>query len=362
MNAWSGRQGGYWLAGGSIAIVGFCLGAAVDRQAFFACWLAAWWTCAGAVLGSQANLWLHTLTGGSWGWPLRPIWQRAGSAMPMLLALMLPLGAATWMFYPWSDPAWSPQSQVPTFQALWLSPVFVTLRLVVYAALWQALSLASGRRKWISAMGLIVYGITVSLASVDLVLSLSPQWHSSGFGLIAITMQMKLGFALGVVCAAPKAFHPQTGRDWGNLLLMYVLMWAYLAYVQFLIIWAENLPAEITWYVPRLQTDWFWLGLALVSIGFFVPLLLLLLLLRTVKHNHRRLRAVATLVCTLGGLESVWVILPSVPDLSWHALWMAPLALAGMAALLWYMAIPRDQPGRQADGTFDSTFQGGAGQ
>jgi hypothetical protein len=354
-----------WLTTAAIAIVAFCLGAMVDRRAFFACWLAAWWTCAGAVLGAQANLWLHDLTGGAWGARLRPVWQRMASSMPMLLALMLPLVLATWTFYPWSDPSWAPHTRAPDFQAFWLSPSFVTVRLILYGAIWQVLSLISARRregsrKVMSAFGLIIYGYTISLACIDLIASLIPEWHSSGFGLVAITMQMKLGFAAGVVCAtagpatqgttvrtasdqprrpdpAP-TFPAQLGRDWGNMLLMYVMMWAYLAFVQFLIIWAENLPAEIAWYVPRLQTGWIWLGAVLVVAGFFAPQLLLLM--RAIKQDRRRLRAMAIALCAIGGLESIWVVLPSVPGLTWHALWMAPLALAGMAALLWVMAMP----------------------
>src|SRR5690606_1167902 len=130
----SGSPAATSLALGAIAIVIFCLGALVDRRAFFACWLAAWWACAGAVLGAQANLWLHDLTGGAWGMPLRPVWRRAASSMPMLLALMLPIVLATWTSFPWSDPDWTPDTRQPAFQALWLSPAFVTLRLVGYAA------------------------------------------------------------------------------------------------------------------------------------------------------------------------------------------------------------------------------------
>jgi hypothetical protein len=349
-SAWSAAA---WLAVAAAAVVTFCLGALVDRRAFFACWLAAWWTCAGAVLGAQANLWLHDLTGGAWGMPLRPVWRRTTSTMPMLLALMLPLVFSTWTSFPWSDLEWAPRTQQPVFQAFWLTPAFVTLRLVAYAAIWQSLSLISARRhegtrKAMSAVGLIVYGCTISLASVDLIMSLMPQWHSSGFGLIAIMMQMKLGFAVGVACAlghaataeAP-ALPAQRGRDWGNMLLMYVMMWAYLAFVQFLIIWAENLPSEIAWYVPRLQTNWIGLGAMLVVAGYFAPQVLLLL--RTIKQDRRRLRAIAIALCAIGWLECIWVVLPSVPGLTWHAWWMAPLALAAMLALLRVMAMPAGQ-------------------
>lgn len=344
------RQSASWIFAGAIAIVVLCLGVMVDREAYFASWLAAWWTCAGAVLGSQANLCLHDLTGGTWGSPLRPMWQRAIAATPMLLALMLPLIAAVWLFYPWSQAGWEPQSQQPGFKAAWLSPAFVTVRLIVYAVLWQCMALIYQRRdpdkshKGASAMSLIVYGLTVSLASVDLIQALMPQWYSSGFGLIIVTMQMKLSFAIGVVGAcrlqvwAGQAFPGGLGRDWGNLLLMYVLMWAYVAFVQFLIIWAENLPNEIAWYVPRLQTDWIWLGALLVLGGFFAPLLLLLF--RAIKEDGWRLGTLAMALCVFGWLECIWITLPSAPGMTWHALWMAPLALAGMAALLWGAITP----------------------
>src|SRR5690606_32355765 len=240
-----------------------------------------------------------------------------------------------------------PHSRYPAFQARWLSPAFVTARLLAYGALWQLLSIIPCRqRKGLSAVGLIIYGLTITLAGVDLILSLMPQWHSSGFGLIALTMQLKLGSGVAVALGAARqrcqprrhadrggmagdagdtlssTFPGQLGRDWGNLLLMYVMMWAYLAFVQFLIIWAENLPNEIAWYLPRMQTDWIWLGAILAVAGFFVPLLLLLL--RAVKQHRRRLRATAIALCVMGWLESIWITLPSVSGLTWLALWMAP--------------------------------------
>jgi len=337
------RGRGGWALAGCAAAALFCLGGLADRQALFGCWLAAWWTCAGGVLGAQANLWLHDPSGGAWGLALRPLWRRAAAAMPMLLLLMLPLLGAVWLCYPWSRAGWIPDAAQAGFKAVWLAPTFVTARLIGYALLWQALALMPARRKGASAAGLLAYGVTISLAAVDLVMSLMPQWYSSGFGLLAVALHMKLGFALGVAGATgPGAdgagrrkpwavFSPQLGRDWGNLLLMYVLMWAYLAFTQFLIVWAENLPHEIEWYVPRLQTGWVWLGMALAA-GFFVPMALLLF--RAVKQHRRRLRGLAAALCLLGWLESLWVTLPSIEGLSWHALWMAPLALLAMAALM----------------------------
>src|SRR5581483_915363 len=105
-------------------------------------------------------------------------------------------------------------------------------------------------RRW-SALGLILYGVTISLAAVDWIMSLMPQWYSTTFGLLIGTSQMLSGLALGVV-ACTFASSERAGadrlQDFGNLLLMYVMSWAYLAFTQYLIIWAEDLPKEIAWY------------------------------------------------------------------------------------------------------------------
>ena len=48
--------------------------------------------------------------------------------------------------------------------------------------------------------------------------------------------------------------------DLGSLLIAGVLLWAYLAFMQFLIIWEEDIPAEIGWYLKRLDGGWGWAG------------------------------------------------------------------------------------------------------
>ena len=49
----------------------------------------------------------------------------------------------------------------------------------------------------------------------------------------------------------PAHFH-----DLGNLMLAFVMLWAYFSFSQYLIIWSGNLPEEIDWYMHRLQTGW----------------------------------------------------------------------------------------------------------
>lgn len=188
----------------------------------------------------------------------------------------------------------------------------------------------TGKRKAWAAAGLGMLALTLSSAGVDLIMSLQPDWYSSGFGLILICSAMKLGLAAAIVAGADFAT-PEQRRDLGNLLLMYVMLWGYVAFVQFQIIWAENLPREISWYVPRLQTAWKWTGVLLIVGGFFTPLLLLLS--RRFKENGRCLRNLAGGLCFMAYVETAWLVMPSVPDAGPILLAAAPLALGGILLL-----------------------------
>ena len=80
-------------------------------------------------------------------------------------------------------------------------------------------------------------------------------------------------------------------NDLGNILLAFLMLWAYLSFSQLLIIWAGNLKEEIPWYQQRAFGGWQPIGVALVVLHFFVPLLLLLQ--RGVKRRLRTLSFVA---------------------------------------------------------------------
>src|SRR5260370_33742409 len=109
---------------------------------------------------------------------------------------------------------------------------------------------------------------------------------------------MSLSLALSVYVGAHAAFEsllgPTQRRDLGNLLLAFVMMWAYLSFSQFLLIWSENLPEEIPWYLRRTRGGWQWLAFLLIVLQFAPPFVLLLS--REIKRNPQRLAARPLLV------------------------------------------------------------------
>jgi hypothetical protein len=311
-------------------------------------WLAVWFFWIGIIMGSLANVWLHNLSGGAWGEAIRAPLLRAGRQLPWASILFPPVLAGMALLYPWAGNAaggiarWQGELSAPAFKNAWLSPAFFVARSVVYLLIWNGLALATARPAFersrpLSAAAMILYGFSMSAAAADWIMSLMPLWYSSVFGWLVCIGQMLAGMAFGIVRAV-RASGTVLGvyRDLGNLLLMYVLMWAYLAFSQFLIIWAENLPHEIVWYVARRREPWLAVAWLLAVFFFFAPLLVLLS--RHVKETPGLLGMLARALLGLQLLNTCWLVLPSLAVEPRQWLWAVPLAALlawTVATLLW---------------------------
>lgn len=290
-------------------------------------YLFAWLLFLGLALGGMANLMLHNLTGGSWGAAVRPAFAAATRLVPLAALLAIPVLLGMRALYPIAESGW-------------FAPAFFALRTIGYLAIWTLFSFLLRRNasQGLSAAGLIVYAFGMSLAAVDWIGALVPEWYSTGFGLVVAIGQMLGAMALAIAYAGLGARGPRAARavfhDLGNLLLMYVMTWAYLAFMQFLIVWVGNLPREVAWYVPRLQTGWAALGMLLVVFHFFAPLAILLS--RTAKRSPLVLGALAAAVLAMHAIDVYWLVAPSVRPAGFEVAWLDPAALAALGALWWF--------------------------
>ncbi len=163
--------------------------------------------------------------------------------------------------------------------------------------------------RFYGAAGILVYGLTVTLASIDFSMSLEPHWYSGIYGVVYMISQAlaALGFAASVASLRKPQDDPApfVSRDLGNLMLAFTMLWTYVSLSQFLIIWMGDLPEENVWYLHRLERGWRWLALALVSLAYFVPFFALLS--SEVKTSRR-----------LIGFVGFWVVLMRWFDIVWH--------------------------------------------
>jgi hypothetical protein len=352
------------LVVGAVATVACAIGAFATPQTFLRAWLVGCVYWLGISLGCLALQMIHHLTGGAWGLASRRIFEAASRTLPLLAVLMLPLLFGIDVLYPWAHPGAVAQSEVLTHKEAYLNPTAFTVRFVAYFAIWILMAVllarwsrrqdASGelayhrRMRVLSGPGLVVWAFTVTFAMFDWLMSLEPEWFSTiygvyffgGFGLSAMAFLIVVSLRLSrdepmVRVLAWRHFH-----DYGKLMLAFVLLWAYFAVSQFLIIWAGNLPEEIHWFLHRLNHGWGWIGGALVVFHFAVPFALLLS--RDLKRNSRRLAGLALFILFARWIDLYWQVVPSLsPEaitLSWLDL-AAPAAVGGLwlAAFVWLL-------------------------
>jgi hypothetical protein len=188
-----------------------------------------------------------------------------------------------------------------------------------------------------AAGGLVLYALTVSVAAVDWVMSLVPRWHSTVLGILVGTAQLLAATALAVcVSVAGRAgqsgaWTPRRLNDLGSLLMVLVLAWGYLAFMDYLTAWIADLPAETVWYLPRVKTGWRWLGAFLVLFHLALPFAVLLS--RQVKQRAAWLAGVALWLLLAQVGYVAWLVLPG---LRTHAVtWSDPLAWIGIGGVWW---------------------------
>ncbi len=168
----------------------------------------------------------------------------------------------------------------------------------------------------LSGGGLLVYGLCVTFASFDWMMSLEPHWFSTIYGVLIMGGQALTAMAFLIVIlvwlarraplndiVVPSHFH-----DLSNLMLAFVMLWAYFSFSQYLIIWSGNLPEEIAWYLHRLQTGWRVVAIALVVFHFAAPFVLLLS--RAIKRDPNMIVKVAIAILLARLIDLFWLIAP----------------------------------------------------
>jgi hypothetical protein len=339
------------LSVGCAGLVLCAVGAIFEPQQFFHSYLSAFTSWAGIALGSLALGMIHNLTGGRWGLVLRRFLEAATRTLPLLVLAFLPVAFALPSIYSWTD------AHEHNPQAHYLNVPFFLARTGIYFAAW--LMLAFFLNRWsaqqdrsadprpalrmqaLSGPGLVIYGLTMSFAAVDWIMSLDPDWSSTIFGVLVATGQMLPALGLAIALATwfgtrpplAEIATPDIWNDLGNLLLTFVMLWAYMMFSQLLIIWSGNLPEEISFYLIRSEGGWQWVGVMLAIFYFALPFVLLLS--RDIKRKPERLRIVALAVVGMSFIHQFWMIAPVFSPRQIHLHWMDVTALAGVGGF-WF--------------------------
>ena len=314
------------LAGVVLTLIGFVLS---GQARFFQAYLVAYTWVFGIVLGSMALLMVQHLSGGAWGVVIRRPLEAAVRTMPIMTLLYLPIVFGIHDLYHWSHEEAVAGDAMLEWKKPYLNTPFFLARQVIYFVIWNAIgwlltswSAEQDRsgdvgfvRKFsiLSGAGLVIYSLTVTFAMVDWTMSVNPHWFSTMWGPLYMAGQGLSAFALAVVVVILLA---QTGplrhivtahhlHDLGKFLFAFLMLHAYLAFSQFLIIWSANLAEEIPHYLVRWDSGFQYVSLFIIFGHFVIPYVLLLS--RDIKRNFSKLRLIA-----------MWILFARLVDYFWH--------------------------------------------
>jgi hypothetical protein len=295
-------EGPRLAAGGAAAAAVVFVLAALAGGAGWRAWLAAAVLCAGVPTGAVTLSAMTRLIPGAWR-AIDPPLEAMRGGLPLAALAMAPV-----LLVPGQVFGWVGAPGAGAFRGAYLNPLFFALRGAAWFALLAAVSVGLGRRRATrdAVLGLLLITPASLLIATDWLMSLDQGFASSGFGLYVLAIQVNLALSLAVAAAAEGS--PEPARDvLGGVLLTGLALWAYLGFMPYFIIWSNDLPESLSWYLRR-GGPWAALaGLAMVlKLGAGAALLA-----GHVRRDARALRLCA--LAAAGGAvpEIAWIALPA---------------------------------------------------
>jgi hypothetical protein len=357
LRAWRMRAGAVGIA----VLIALVAGGFFEPHQFARSWLWAYVFYVGLAVGSMAWLMTQYLSGGAWGVVIRRPAEAAMRTLPLLVLFFVPIAIGIPGLYRWSHADAVAADAILRHKHVYLNVPFFLIRTAAYFIgwlvwswrlnHWSAVEDREGgvnphRRmaRW-SGPGLVFWGFSITFMAIDWVLSIEPHWFSTIFGMLFMAGQglSSMAFLIAVLVLLSyrepmrSVLTPRHLHDLGKLLLANVMVWAYFAFSQWLIIWAGNLPSEIPWYLERSRGGWEWIAGALIFLHFALPFALLLS--RDLKRNFNALAGIAVFVLVMRYVDLCWLVAPDFRKGAFGVSWMdfaAPVAIGGIW-LAWFL-------------------------
>jgi hypothetical protein len=170
-------------------------------------------------------------------------------------------------------------------------------------------------------------GTLFTFASFDWLMSLTPEWFSTMYGVYVFGGAMLASIALFIILVRGFEARGEIGGvepshyyALGRCLLCFVIFWAYIGFFQFMLIWIANKPEEVTYYIPRLRGTWRVATFAIAAFEFAIPFIILLSY--HLKRQGGRLAAVAGVVLAAHYFDVHWLVAPALHPDAWTVHWL----------------------------------------
>ncbi|MEW5843502.1 MAG: quinol:cytochrome C oxidoreductase [Bacteroidota bacterium] len=308
-------------------------------------------------VGSLFLLALEYVAGAVWSTPFRRVTEFLAANIYIIPLLAIPLLLNVNTVFHWTHP--EPADKTMINKAPYLNVTFFIVRVVAFWLLWlgfyyfisknsvkqdasrdQSLSKLNIK---LSTIFIPIFAITISFAAIDWLMSLSPKWFSTIFGVYYFSGTVLAALAAGTIFIVllnekgyfVKGLSSDHYYSLGALLFAFTNFWAYIAFSQYLLIWYANLPEETIWFIARWQGSWKFISVGLVFVHFVIPYFGLLS--QPSKMNPKRLLTMSAWILFAHYYDLYWMTMPNFGKdgvvLGWIELGF-PLLIAGLIMLV----------------------------
>jgi hypothetical protein len=316
----------------AIGVATFAFGVTQDPHRAWASFLVNHFYFMSLGLGGLFIAAIQWLTSAMWSAPVRRISESFTAYLPVAVIMAIVMYFGIHHLYIWDDATTVAGDIVLKGKAGWLSKNSFIIRDAVAIIVWilfakkmignsikqdttKDLSLTLKNRA-LSPMFLIIFGLTFTLVSFDLLMSLDPHWYSTMFGVycfaglfyssLALTCLITLYFrSKGKLDGIINENHL---HDLGKFMFAFTIFWAYIGFSQFMLIWYANLPEETTYFIHRFAGNWMYVSIFLLVGKFLVPFFLLLP--RDAKRSDKMLAIVGVWMMIAQWIDVMWMVQP----------------------------------------------------
>ncbi|MBL8171249.1 MAG: NarK/NasA family nitrate transporter [Acidobacteria bacterium] len=325
-----------------ISAVGALAGLLFNPQRFWPSLLLHSFFFLSLALGALVFVAIQFLANAGWSVALRRVPEAMMGYLPVGAIMLLLVFFGRHTLYEWTHPEAVQGSHALQAKAAYLNTPFFFARMAVFLLLWTvfmrllrsesraqdadgALEHTRRSRKY-SAIFIVLFAITFSLASFDWLMSLEPEFYSTIFafycfaglfvsGIAAITLLVLLLRARGLL----PHVNEEHLHNLGKLVLSFATFWAYIWLSQYLLIYYTNFPEETGYYLRRTGTPgWQALFILNLLLNWLIPFVMLLP--RMAKRGVGWLAAACVIVLAGHWLDLYTMVMPALklsPMINW---------------------------------------------
>jgi hypothetical protein len=308
-------------------------------------------------LGGMLFIAVQQLSGAAWSVGMRRVAEAMTCALPVAALMMILLFFGRGDLFAWAAAA-PVGERAAGLDTRYFAVPFVAFRSVLFLGLWMVFAWLMRRtseredvsddpihhRRMLrySAVFIVLFALSFSLASVDWLLALDPRWMSTIYavyafagllvqGVAAVTLVVVLLHEHGHLADEVNANHL---HDLGKLLLALTTFWAYIWLCQYLLIWYGNLPDEVTYYVVRTGPRWVVLFFGNLVVNWLIPFGVLLP--RAAKRSPSVLKWIAVVILIGRWLDVYLLVMPQTMKAPAFGLLELSIAVA-YGSVLWFV-------------------------